>query len=138
MICITMISSIMYNFWYNNNVQKFPKAFRKRNVRKIGTPFGTLARRVEKLARRLAHFHATFKHWHIVWHVDTFMGTVVRKIETLTSVQDVGTQARWHVNCASTHACWHVNHAGVQARRHVDHFGTQERMARDLACSLHF
>ena len=50
------IYNIKYNieFFYNNKVQKFPLAFRKRNVRKIDTPFGMLACQVEKLARRLA------------------------------------------------------------------------------------
>ena len=44
----------MQNFLCNNKVQKLPLAFRKRNVLKIGTPFGTLGPQVEKLARRLA------------------------------------------------------------------------------------
>ena len=30
-----------------------------------------LARQVEKLARRLARWHAKLKHWHAVWHVGT-------------------------------------------------------------------
>ena len=87
-----MISSITKNFLYNNKVQIFPSAFRKRNVCKIGTPFGTFARQVEKLGRRLACWDAMLKHWHAVWDVRTF-------ISTFASKNDM--QARfWHVNNA--------------------------------------
>ena len=37
----------MENFLYNNKVQKFPLAFRKRNAWKVGMRFGTLARRMK-------------------------------------------------------------------------------------------
>ena len=37
-----------------DRVQQFPLVFHKKNV---GTPFGTLARQVEKSARRLARWH---------------------------------------------------------------------------------
>ena len=62
MISITMISSKMLNFSYNNKVQKFLKAFRKINVGKIGMPFGTLTHRTEKLARHLARCDL---YWHV-------------------------------------------------------------------------
>ena len=59
----------MYIFLYDNKVYKFHLAFRKRNVRKIGTPFGPLTRQVEKLERQvktlvrhLACWHAKLKH----------------------------------------------------------------------------
>ena len=35
---------IKYNFLCNNKVSKFHLAFRKGNIWKIGTPFGTLTR----------------------------------------------------------------------------------------------
>ena len=52
----------MYNYnikysvelFHDNKIYKFRLAFRKRNAWKIGTSFGMLPRRVEKLARRLA------------------------------------------------------------------------------------
>ena len=43
----------------------------------------------ENLACRLTHWHANLKHWHAVWHVDTFIGMLARLL------------AHWHVY-------WHV------------------------------
>ena len=80
-----------------------------------------MARQVEKLARHLARWHAKLKHWHAVWQIGTFIGTLSRKNEKLTRFWHVGTQARWH-----------VKHARTQARWHVDHIDTQARIARDL------
>ena len=37
----------------------------------------------KKLARLLAHWHASLKHWYAVWHVGTFIGTLTRKNEKL-------------------------------------------------------
>ena len=108
MICINMISSKIQIFLYNNKIQKFYLAFRKRNVRKICTPFGTLARQVEKLARHLACWHAILKHWHAIWHV----GTLRQGIST-----SYGTLARfWHVGAQATLARWGVGHVGAQVR----------------------
>ena len=44
--------------FFNNKLQKFSVAFRKRNVWKIGTPFGRLACQVEISARRFVRWHA--------------------------------------------------------------------------------
>ena len=68
----------------------------------------TLTPQVEKLARRLARWHANLKHWHTVWHVDTFFG----ETEKLTRFWYVGPQIRWY-----------ANHAGTQAPSNVDHVG---------------
>ena len=64
-----------------------------RSVQKIGIPFGTLARQVEKLARLLARWHTRLKHWHIVWHVDTFIGRLAHKNEKSPRFRHVATQA---------------------------------------------
>ena len=97
-ISITMISSIMQNFLYNNKVQKFPLAFRKRNVWKFGTPFGTLARQNVKLARHSARRVEKLARF---WHVSTYIGTLARK------KREVGTRlARGHVDHAGTHGTY--------------------------------
>ena len=58
----------------------------------VGTLFGTLARKKEKLA--------------CFWNLDT---------QALWHVNQAGTQARWHVNHAGTQARWHVDDVGTQA-----------------------
>ena len=87
MICITIISSIMKDFLYNNKVHKFPLSCRKRNFEK-------LARQVETLTRRLA-----------LW---TLVDTLTRKNEKLTRFWYLGTQVHWHVNHPGTQTRWHV------------------------------
>ena len=58
-----------------HEVQKWSiKQFLYGHVWKIGTPFGTLVRPVEKLASRLASWHTKLNHWHAVWHIGTFIG----------------------------------------------------------------
>ena len=58
--------NIKYNveFFIIEKYRKFPVAFRKTNVWKIGTRFGTFARQVETLARRMAR-------WQVYWQVGT-------------------------------------------------------------------
>ena len=75
-----------------------------------------MARQVENVARYLARWHAKLKHWHAVWHIDTFIDTLARKNEKFARFNHGGTQARWH----------------------VDHVGMQARMARDLANSIFY
>ena len=53
----------MYNYDIKYNVE-FLKEEYKSNIRKIGTPFGTLAGQFETLARRTAR-------WHVYCHVGT-------------------------------------------------------------------
>ena len=79
----------------------------------------------KELARLLARWYTKLKHWHAVWHVGTFIGTLARKNEKLVLFWHVGTQAPRH-----------VNHAYTQARWHVDHVGTQAQMAHNLANSI--
>ena len=43
MTSITLISSKMYDFLYNNKVKKFPLAFPKGTACKVGTTSGLLA-----------------------------------------------------------------------------------------------
>ena len=51
-------------------------SFRKRNILKIDTPFGTLARQVETLASRLASkqacWHVNHAGAHARWHACTY------------------------------------------------------------------
>ena len=94
------------------------------------------ARQVEKLVRCLACWHVKLKHWHALWPVGTFFGTLASKNENLARFWHVSTQARWQVNHAGAQARWQVNHTGTQARWHVDHVGMQTRMACDLANSI--
>ena len=82
----------------------------------------------EKLAHLLARWQTKLKNWLAVWHIDTFIGTLVRKNEKLACYWCIGTQARWHINHTGTQACRQVNHTGTQARWHVDHVGTQAHM----------
>ena len=84
---------IKYNedCFYNNKVQKFPLAFRKKNIWKIGTLYA-------------------------LQHVGTFIGTFARKNEKLAHFWYVRTQARWHVNPAGTQARQHVDHVDTQTR----------------------
>ena len=67
----------MYNFLYNNKVQKFTQHF----VRGMS----------EKLACLLARWHAKLKNWHAVQHVGMFIDTLARKNEKLARFWHVGT-----------------------------------------------
>ena len=71
---------------------------KKRNVWKIEMPFGTLASQFEKLARRLARWHAKLKNWH-VWHFGTFIGMLLRKNEKLV---------HWHTDTSARKLPWHM------------------------------
>ena len=84
LIVLTLASDREEAFLYFINFLYFyiPLSFRKRNIRKIGTLFGTLWHQVEKLTRHLARSHAKFiARWH------------------------TGTETRWYKNHASKQAC---------------------------------
>ena len=88
MICITIISSIMSNFFLIIKYGNFPWHF----VRGM----------FENLACLLTRWHANLKNRHAVWYVDTFISTLARKNEKLARFWHVGMQARWHVNHVGT------------------------------------
>ena len=72
---------------------------------KVGTPFGTLTRQVEKLA---CFWHVGTPNWKIGTplahcHAGTFIGTLARKIEKLARFWQVGTRAHGHVDHGGTH-----------------------------------
>ena len=71
----------------------------------------------EKLAPSLARWHAKSKHWHALWYVGTFFGTLAHENENLARFWHVGTKARWDVNHAGTQARWHVDQVGTHGTR---------------------
>ena len=89
----------------------------------------------EKLARLLALWQAKLTYWHAIWHVGTFIGTMVLTNEKVALLWHVGLQVRWHINYTVTQVRWHVNHSGTHEHWHGDHAGTEACMARDLANS---
>ena len=84
----------------------------------------TLTRQVEKLAHRLARWHANLKYWHTVSHVDTFFWRNW-EVDTLLVYWAADTLVRkpcWH---ASTFKRWHVNlPCGFAISRHLSSYGT--------------
>ena len=123
----------MQNFLYNNNkVQKFPLALPKRNVLKIGMPIGTWACQVEKLTHHLARWHAKLKHWHGVWHVGTFIGTLAHKNEKLARFWHVtlARKPRWHGNTSTRKRRWHVSTLTRRPRWYVGTHGTRFSLPR--------
>ena len=93
MICITMISRIMQNFYMVIQYRNFPIAFRKRNVSKIYTSSGTLAHQIEKLARHSARWQTKLKQWHGLSHVGTFIDVLTSKNKKLARFWDARTLA---------------------------------------------
>ena len=69
----------------------------------------------EKLARLLEHWHVKLKHWHVLWHVGTFIGKLVHKKLELGTLL-----ARWYAGTLALKPRW------MQVRWHVDHVGTQD------------
>ena len=75
------------------------------------------------MAGRFTRWYAKLKHWHAVWHVGTYIGTL----------------ARWNVKMRSWHAfgtlsCKPRRHASILARRPRWHADTQTRS--NSYCSL--
>ena len=68
----------------------------------------------EKLARFLARWQAKLKHWHGLWNVGAFIGTLARKNEKVARF--------WHEGMLACKPNWHVSTLG--RRPHV-HAGTQ-------------
>ena len=69
----------------------------------------------EKLARRLARWHATLDHWHAVWNINTFIGNVARN----EKLAFIGTLTRRHDSTSTTLARKHVGTSTTLARKHV-------------------
>ena len=120
MICITIISSIMQRFFYNNKVKKFPVAFHERNVWKnwhtfwhVGKTFAMLAPQVEKLARGMTRWHVNMRIWSGLGTLANWLtGTLARKLHWHAG--KLVRKSRWHASMFARRQRWHEGTLGTR------------------------